>query len=98
MEEEDLHSMLSRVHISEDQDGVLPLHTVWNQEDANVGKLRLVGKLLSRRRINLNGFYSTLMVSWNPKKAFKIFEIGEKIYLFQFSKIGDLNKSFYRSL
>ncbi|GKU88181.1 hypothetical protein SLEP1_g2477 [Rubroshorea leprosula] len=42
MEEEDLHSMLSRVHISEDQDGILPLHTVWNQEDANVGKLRLV--------------------------------------------------------
>ncbi|GKV22513.1 hypothetical protein SLEP1_g32378 [Rubroshorea leprosula] len=98
MAEEDIGSMLSRIRIAEKDDGILPLYTTWKQNEANVGRLRLVGKLLSRRRVNLNGLHNALMASWNPKHVFKFSEIGEKIYLFQFFDIGDLNKVIHRGL
>ncbi|GLU15714.1 hypothetical protein SLE2022_321970 [Rubroshorea leprosula] len=72
MVEDDLGFMLSRIRIVENEDGILPLHMVWKQDDVKVEKLQLVGKLLSRRRINLNGLQNALMASWNPKKAIVI--------------------------
>ncbi|GKU89497.1 hypothetical protein SLEP1_g3626 [Rubroshorea leprosula] len=48
----------------------------WKQDDGKVKKLWVVGKLLSRRRINLNGLQNVLMASWNPKKAIVIVDSG----------------------
>ncbi|GKV18569.1 hypothetical protein SLEP1_g28929 [Rubroshorea leprosula] len=69
MAEDDLGFMLSRIRITENKAEILPLHMSWKQDDAKVEKLRLIGKLLSRWRINLNGLQNILMASWNPTKA-----------------------------
>ncbi|GKV17975.1 hypothetical protein SLEP1_g28417 [Rubroshorea leprosula] len=74
MAEEDLWSMLSRIQIAEKDDGILPPHMVWKQNDANVGRLQLVGKLLSRQRVNLNGFHNVLMASWNQGRVLEVDE------------------------
>ncbi|GLU00956.1 hypothetical protein SLE2022_182890 [Rubroshorea leprosula] len=96
MIDEELISMLSHVRLTEDKDGMLPWHSVWKLEDSKVEKLRSMEKILSQKRINLNGLYNALIVSWNHWKAFKLSEIREKTYLFQFSYIGDLNKALHR--
>ncbi|GLT88002.1 hypothetical protein SLE2022_060480 [Rubroshorea leprosula] len=82
MADEEIGTMLGHVRLAEDEDGILPLLLVWKLDDFKVEKLQLVGKIFSQKRINLNGLHNALMASWNPKKAFTISEIGEKIYLF----------------
>ncbi|GLU18337.1 hypothetical protein SLE2022_346430 [Rubroshorea leprosula] len=96
MVDEEIGSMLNRVHLTEDKEGILPLNLTWKPEDSKVEKLSLVGKILSQKRINLDGLHNALMVSWNPRKGFTIFEIGENFYLFQFSDIGDLSKALHK--
>ncbi|GKV46130.1 hypothetical protein SLEP1_g53137 [Rubroshorea leprosula] len=88
MADEEIGCMLNRVRLSEDENGILPLHSIWKLDEPKVEKLRLMGKILSRKKINMNGLHDALMVSWNPRKPFTISEIGEKIYLFQFTEIG----------
>ncbi|GLU03281.1 hypothetical protein SLE2022_204880 [Rubroshorea leprosula] len=93
---EDVGAMMSRIRVTEDADGILPLHQAW-KHGHQMGKLCLVGKVLSRKRINFNGFHDALLASQNLKQSIKIYEIGEKIYLFQFSDVGDLSKVFHKA-
>ncbi|GLU22802.1 hypothetical protein SLE2022_388500 [Rubroshorea leprosula] len=72
MAEDDLGFMVHRIRIAKNKAEILPLHMFWKQDDAKVKKLRVVGKLLSRRRINLNGLQNVLTASWNLKKALVI--------------------------
>ncbi|GKU94277.1 hypothetical protein SLEP1_g7796 [Rubroshorea leprosula] len=72
MAEDDLGFMVRRIRIAENKAEILPLHLFRKQDDAKRKKLRVVGKLLSRQRINLNGLQNVLMASWNPKKALVI--------------------------
>ncbi|GLT98853.1 hypothetical protein SLE2022_163290 [Rubroshorea leprosula] len=84
MANEEIGSMLNCVRLTEDEEGILPLHSTWKPEGLKEEKLRLMGKILTQKKINLNNLHNALMVSWSPKKAFTIFEIGEKIYPFNF--------------
>lgn len=60
-------------------------------------KLCLVRKILSQKKtINLSGLHYALTTSWNPKKDFKVSKIGEKLYLFQFANVRNLNKVLYK--
>ncbi|GLT82659.1 hypothetical protein SLE2022_010180 [Rubroshorea leprosula] len=52
----------------------------------------LLGKVLTKKRINLTSFTSTMNLSWKLKQEMKIIEDGEKIFLYQFSNRFDLDK------
>ncbi|GLU06230.1 hypothetical protein SLE2022_232780 [Rubroshorea leprosula] len=93
---EDVGAMMSCIGLTEDVDDILPLHEVWQHCD-HMGKFFLVSKVLSCRRINFNGFHDAFMASWNLKQSIKISEIGEKLFLFQFSDARDLNKVFHKA-
>ncbi|GKU88905.1 hypothetical protein SLEP1_g3116 [Rubroshorea leprosula] len=76
MAKDDLGFMVCWIRIAENKAEILPLHMFWKQDDTKVKKLRVVGKLLSQRRINLNGLQNVLTASWNPKKALVIVNLG----------------------
>ncbi|GLU09363.1 hypothetical protein SLE2022_262290 [Rubroshorea leprosula] len=78
MADEEISFMLNRAHLTEDEDGILPLHSIWKLKDSKVEKLCLVGKIVSQKRINMNCLDNALVFSWNPGKAFKISEIRER--------------------
>ncbi|GKV50958.1 hypothetical protein SLEP1_g57635 [Rubroshorea leprosula] len=68
--------MVSRIRIAENKAEILPLHLFRKQDDAKVKMLQVVGNLLSRRRISLNGLQNVLTTSGNPKKALVIVDPG----------------------
>ncbi|GKU88599.1 hypothetical protein SLEP1_g2844 [Rubroshorea leprosula] len=67
MADEEIGSMLNRVRLSEDENGILPLHSIWKLDEPKVEKLRLMGKILSRKKINMNGLHDALMVSFSSR-------------------------------
>ncbi|GKV17128.1 hypothetical protein SLEP1_g27670 [Rubroshorea leprosula] len=89
MADDEIGTLLSWVRLAEDEDGILPLLSVWKPDDSKVEKLWLARKIFFRKRIKLNGLQNALMVSWNPRKAFTISKIEDKIYLFQFFDIEE---------
>ncbi|GKU89319.1 hypothetical protein SLEP1_g3472 [Rubroshorea leprosula] len=57
MATDELGSMLNRIRIAENEDGILPLHMVWKQEDATMDKLQLASLTPEQYDFSTNPFW-----------------------------------------
>ena len=69
---------------------------VLEEEEANEGWV-LVGKFLSKRRINLEAVVKALKSIWKTKENFVVQDTGDNTTLFLFQNEGDMNKVLWAS-
>ncbi|GKV22641.1 hypothetical protein SLEP1_g32493 [Rubroshorea leprosula] len=55
MESGEIETFLNRVHLIEDEDGFLPLLSIWKLDDSWSEKLQLVGKFFFPRKGFIRG-------------------------------------------
>lgn len=75
---------------SESQKVIIPVE-VWNTSAID-NELCLVGRVLSRKSINLEAFECTMFNGWNLVRSAKIQKLGEDIILVRFDHVVDKNR------
>lgn len=66
---------------------------VWKDASSNSdNEKRLVGQIISKKKINLMGIKEQLKAAWNPSADFVIRNIGFNLFSFTFNNVDDAKK------
>ncbi|OMP03234.1 hypothetical protein COLO4_10561 [Corchorus olitorius] len=81
---EGLSALWENFNLTKEETMEMAVNHTMVAESLAEGKLCLIGKLLSRRAVNIDVMRNVLHMVWKLSGGLQVREIGEKLYIFQF--------------
>ncbi|XVE96179.1 hypothetical protein REPUB_Repub02eG0199500 [Reevesia pubescens] len=88
----DLNKLWSKLTLTNEENVDLCVEKSWVEDTLKESKNCLVGKILSRKVVNLEEMKYVLTKVWKLKSDLLLREIGEKIFIFQFENLLGKNR------
>ena len=90
---EELEELWKKLTFTEEEDVRIVLDSSSTRATKEVGKCRVMMKILTQRCISLDALRKNMRMLWKPNKAVQISEIDEDIFLVEFGDVKDKKKS-----
>ncbi|KAF5445210.1 hypothetical protein F2P56_034277 [Juglans regia] len=92
MEAEELASRWERLHLSKEESACFHVQQKRLHDDIRSGKYCIVGKALTEKGVNSEGFRITMSQIWRLDGWVTFKELGDQCFLIEFQKIEDKEK------
>ncbi|OMO67876.1 reverse transcriptase [Corchorus capsularis] len=86
---DDIDNLWSKLTLCDEENSVVAVH---QNTVVEANTHCLIGRSLSRKPINIDILRSVLYKIWRLNHAFQVSELGEKLYLFRFERVGEMNR------
>ncbi|XWS23345.1 hypothetical protein CRYUN_Cryun28dG0005100 [Craigia yunnanensis] len=82
---EGLAEMWNRFSLTEEEQSDVVIEKEWVEDTIEKSKNCLLGKMVTRKPVNIEAIKNVFMKLWKINKGMIIWEVGDRLFIFQFN-------------